>query len=166
MADSRHTRAGLQDRRTLRSDAFWIASKQAVARRSAEGRFRALSHPSHRRHGHDLHRQQPHQAGRGRRPQDRRRAGVRPICDRAWTWRASPTALFLRIRRIHPGVKLAGPSVRQAASGRCAPTRAACGRADDLHLRNGESLPSLRRQSNECSRRQGYQALAREGELT
>ena len=34
MADSRHTRAGggYRTRRTLRSDAFWIASKQAVAR--------------------------------------------------------------------------------------------------------------------------------------
>jgi hypothetical protein len=38
--------------------------------------------------------------------------------------------------------------------------------ANDLHLSRGEALPSLRRQSNECSRQQGYQALAREGDLT
>jgi hypothetical protein len=36
--------------------------------------------------------------------------------------------------------------------------------ANDLHLRRRGSLPSLRRQSNECSRRQGYQALVREGD--
>jgi hypothetical protein len=64
----------------------------------------------------------------------------------------------------YPGANLAGRSVRQAASGRFAPARAACGSANDLHSRHGESLPSLRRQSNECSRRQGYQALAREGD--
>jgi hypothetical protein len=65
----------------------------------------------------------------------------------------------------YPGAKLAGPSVRQAASERFAPQGLPAGSAGDLHLRRGEALPSSRRQNNECSRRQGHQALAREGEL-
>jgi hypothetical protein len=51
---------------------------------------------------------------------------------------------------------------RRAASGRLTPKRAARGSTDNLHLRRGQSLPSLRQQSDECSRRQGHQALARE----
>jgi hypothetical protein len=52
---------------------------------------------------------------------------------------------------------------RRRRPGRLIPTRAARGSTDNLHLRRGESLPSLRRQSDECSRRQGHQALAPRG---
>jgi hypothetical protein len=44
------------------------------------------------------------------------------------------------------------------------PTRQPAEGSPILHLRRGESLPSLPRQSRECSRRHRCQALAREGD--
>jgi hypothetical protein len=61
---------------------------------------------------------------------------VRGICDHAWTRRASPAALFLRIRRILSGREI-GRSIDKARGiGTICLTMAARGRADDLHLRH------------------------------
>ena len=83
-------------------------------------------------------------------------ARARAICASGWTRRTSRAALIGEIGRILSGRDF-GRSIgrRRAASGRLTPKRAACGSSDNLHLRRGESLPSLRRQSDECSRTAG-----------
>jgi hypothetical protein len=93
-------------------------------------------------------------------------ARVRAICDDGWTRRASPAAPIGRIGRILSGRDF-GRSIGKAAGiGRFAPPGWHAAVLTIFSQGCGKSLPSWRRQSNECSRRQGYQALAREGDLT
>jgi hypothetical protein len=93
-------------------------------------------------------------------------ARVRAICDDGWTRRASPAAPIGRIGRILSGRDF-GRSIGKAAGiGRFAPPGWYAAVLTIFSQGCGKSLPSWRRQSNECSRRQGYQALAREGVLT
>jgi hypothetical protein len=52
---------------------------------------------------------------------------ARAICDRAWTRRASPAALFLRIRRILSGREIDRSIGKASGMRTICPTRAACG---------------------------------------
>ena len=93
-------------------------------------------------------------------------ARERAICDDAWTRRASPAALIGRIRRNLSGSEISRSIGEAGGIGRFTPPKQPAAALTIFSQGCEESLPTSRRQSNECSRRQGYQALAREGDFT